>query len=370
MVPHESITSLMRRTLLLGLDTFLLYYVFSRTPRDRRVFREVLVCVVLSAVLLAPMAIFESLKGWLLYSNLGYQWGTPDVFGYLWRSGLLRAQVSTGHALYLGYLMLFGIAIALYLRHHVAKGWWSGAVLLAMVGGLVTSLSRGPMLAALLTVFVLVAMGPKGGSTVAKLAAGFAVTVGLAVIMPFGDELIDFLPFVGSVNAESVDYRTRLLDTALILIPQNLLFGDPFVLRQMEHLRQGQGIIDLVNGYILVALYFGMVGLTLFVGLLVLATVQTGRAWVLARKTDLDLGLIGASLFACMLGTVLYIFTTGFYPIHYILIGLMLTYSRLRVSAPAAVAAEVASAPMRRPFAMAPMAGRRAAGRASSRRPV
>jgi hypothetical protein len=372
MVPHESITSLMRRTLLLGLDTFLLYYVFSRTPLDRRIFREVLVCVALSAVLLAPMAVFESLRAWLLYSNLGYQWGTPDIFGYLVRDGRLRAQVSTGHALYLGYLMVFAMAVALYLRHHILKRWWSHAVLLVLGAGLLASLSRGPMVAAVLMVFVLMAMGPRGGATVAKFTAGFAVVFGLVLVSPMGDKVIDFLPFVGSINAESVDYRTQLLDTALMLIPQNLMFGDPFVLSQMEHLRQGQGIIDLVNGYILVALYFGMVGLTLFVGLMVAAIVMAARAWWAARSIDLDLSLIGASLLACMLGTLLYIFTTGFYPIHYILIGLMLSYPRLR--AVSAVRESVASEPeqavaVRRPYAMPPLPERQAGGgRASARR--
>jgi hypothetical protein len=112
-----------------------------------------------------------------------------------------------------------------------------------------------------------------------------------------------------------------------------------------------------------------MVGLTLFVGLLLIALHKTFQTWSRVRKTNLDHALMGASLFACMVGTVVYIFTTGFYPIHYILIGLMLTYAQLKVVAVAPdnpVRTQVAL-PGRHP--MAPIMGRAAGSRAAPRRP-
>jgi hypothetical protein len=42
------------------------------------------------------------------------------------------------------------------------------------------------------------------------------------------------------------------------------LFGNPFVLLDMEELRTGDNIIDLVNAYAQVALFYGLVGLALF----------------------------------------------------------------------------------------------------------
>ena len=374
MVPYESITSLMRRSFLLGLDTFLLYYVFSRTPLDAGSFGKCLSASYSAQFCWRPWRSFEFLRGWLLYLNLGYQWEHRTSSDTSFANGRLRAQVfdraralpGVPHGLRYGHN-------GLYLRHHILKRWWSHAVLLVLIAGLLASLSRGPMVSAVVMVFVLMAMGPKGGATVAKFATAFAVVLGLLLVSPAGDKVYRLPALRRSIKRGERDYRAQLLDTALMLIRRTCCLAIPFVLSQMEHLRQGQGIIDLVNGYILVALYFGVVGLSLFVGLMVVAIVIATRAWWVARSVDLDLSLIGASLLACMLGTLLYIFTTGFYPIHYVLIGLMLSYPGLKAVSVVSNSTASTQEPVavHRPYAMPPMPERQAGGgRASARRPT
>ena len=43
---------------------------------------------------MAPMAVFESARSWLLYTNMASLWGDPNELAWLMRGGSLRAQVS------------------------------------------------------------------------------------------------------------------------------------------------------------------------------------------------------------------------------------------------------------------------------------
>lgn len=75
------------------------------------------------------------------------------------------------------------------------------------------------------------------------------------------------LPYIGTLEKDNITYRERLLDNSLIVIERNLWFGS-FDFRktpEMQSMVQGQGIIDIVNTYLNLALRFGVVGLALFV---------------------------------------------------------------------------------------------------------
>ncbi len=98
-------------------------------------------------------------------------------------------------------------------------------------------------------------------------------------------------------DQDSVDQRQQLAETSWRLIQQNPWFGNPFVLLQMEELRTGDGIIDLVNGYVQVALFYGLVGLALFwrfvLGSLYKSYVTLRRSRRGGRRRD---GLVGREL--------------------------------------------------------------------------
>jgi O-antigen ligase len=65
-------------------------------------------------------------------------------------------------------------------------------------------------------------------------------------------------------QGSTIDYRRELLETSLALIRQSPWLGVPNYGAYMEHLRQGEGIIDIVNTYLRVTLDAGLVGLTMF----------------------------------------------------------------------------------------------------------
>jgi O-antigen ligase len=86
-------------------------------------------------------------------------------------------------------------------------------------------------------------------------------------VLPIGERFINLLPFIGSADPGSERYRSALFENALIVIERNPLFGSSAFLEEPEMLRmvQGQGIIDVVNTYLQIALEFGLIGLILFV---------------------------------------------------------------------------------------------------------
>ena len=117
-----------------------------------------------------------------------------------------------------------------------------------------------------------------------------------------------------------------LAEVSWTLIQQHPFFGDPFVASRMESLRGGQGIIDIVNGYLWAALFHGLVGLALLVGFSLLALFR-GFAAFRQSKDDRDAATLGAALLACMVGALVYVATAGYNETLYILFGLSVSYA-------------------------------------------
>jgi hypothetical protein len=143
---------------------------------------------------------------------------------------------------------------------------------------------------------------------------------------PLGERIIDTLPFIGTVEQENVQYRQRLAEESWRLVWQNPLFGDPFVALRMEDLRQGQGIIDLMNAYAAVALFCGLIGLTLFAAFFLVATFKTYAAQRRSKADAPDLAAIGAAFVACMVGSLFFMATASIDWVEYVLAGFMAAY--------------------------------------------
>jgi len=157
--------------------------------------------------------------------------------------------------------------------------------------------------------------------------------VALAIIVsPFGDKFIDLLPFVGSVGAETIAQRQALAETSWRLVQQNPWFGNPFVLLEMEDLRTGDQIIDLVNGYAQVALFYGLVGLALFVGVFLGSLHRAYVTFRLARNVgDSAMVWLGASLIACLISSLFLLATSGQLYLQWITAALLVAYAGMQV---------------------------------------
>lgn len=319
---ETTVTDTLRQAFYLFIDVFLPYFVISRSLKDLQAFREALLSIVLAIMVIALLAIFETTKRWLLYHSLIDVLGLEGRLEYLGRGGTLRAIVTAGHPIALGYLIAAGMGLYLFLQRSIRKKFvrWLGMALLA--AGLIAPLSRGPWVGAAVLLVVFIATGRYAIRRLMGLAVAGVLTLSLIAVLPGGEKVINLLPFIGTTERGSFDYRQKLLDNSIIVIERNPWLGSVnfFEAPELEALRQGQGIIDIVNTYIGVALETGIVGLGLFVGFFALTLLGLYRAMRSIRDRGSEEHLLGRAILATLLAILVMIFTVSsisFIPIVY-----------------------------------------------------
>jgi O-antigen ligase len=341
-LPHhfvipDSPSNALRRAVLFVLDTYLVYFTVTRTCQSRRKMVDAAATFCLACGVMAAIAMFERAKDWLLYVDIASRWTNDlNLRFYLTRGTSVRAQVSAGHALSLGYLLAVAFGFWLYLKSHVRSGIQRIGVTLLLWGGLFAAFSRGPWLGAVTVYLAFLATGPRSVSRLVKGIGLAFVIAGLVMMSPIGDRIIAAFPEMGGTAAFKIPvdiYRQRLAERGWALVRAHPLFGDQFPWPEMEDLRQGEGIIDIVNTYLGVALNYGLIGLFLFLSFILLAT---ARVYVRTRElahSDPDLALFGTSLIACIVGTLVMIdsnsFNLGPHYMFYVLAGLATAYAKL-----------------------------------------
>ncbi len=331
----DTFTNTLRYAFYAFVDVFLPYFVLSRYVVTLEARRQVVLAFVMAMLLIAPIAVFEFFKGWLLYTSLPGALGIPvqEIPAYIARGDSLRAVVSSGQPIVLGYMMV--IATLLYAavdRDGVkAKNWICGlAVLLA---GVVAPLSRGPWAGLVAGLLLLVLTSPKPGYWFMKLAVGSLVAIPVLAMTGAGTSIIDHLPFVGTVDSGNVDYRSTLIDVALQVVWLNPWFGSFDFLRNSAFgaLDQGGGAVDVTNTYVGIALSYGLVGLTLFVGIFLFVSFQLLRALIALGRRDIELFAQGRALLAAVGATLVTIGTVSsisFVPaVYWCLCGLAVGYA-------------------------------------------
>ena len=332
---EPSLTTAARNAFYLFVDLFLPYYVFSRAFTSVARVRDALVSLVVAGLLLSLVGLFEMARSWLLYANLVTGWGSPDELLYLDRSGALRAMGSTGHAIALGYVL--GICLLLYLPLYtrLRPGWQRAALLLLLAGGLFSALSRGPWVGTAAGLLFYVVLGPQPVKRALLVGGGGVAGLAVLSLLPFGRFVIDLLPFIGTVETGNIDYRAKLLENAWKIIWLNPLLGSTDYTERLAAMGmvQGQGIVDIVNSYVEVALQTGFVGLTLFGGVLasaLLCVLGARRQAHLAGQEDADpVGRALAAAQVTVLVTIVTVSSIVVIPwVYWCLTGMMVGYAR------------------------------------------
>jgi hypothetical protein len=260
---RSELTNVMRVALQDTLDIIVPYFTFSRAVISLSDLRKVLLGFVIAVIALSLIAPFELVKGWHLYGGVAKAWG--QELSITRREGALRAAASAFDGITLAYVVMVAVGCLLGLAQRI--NLWRGSVLFALIAfgaASVATLSRGPWMGIAVLIFTYLGTGPKAFSNLSKLAIVLVIVVPPLLLTP----AVDYLPFVGSVDAVTVTYRVRLFDAALTLVERNLWTGsvDYLSTPEMMQMMQGEGIIDLVNTYVQIALISGLVGLALFSG--------------------------------------------------------------------------------------------------------
>jgi hypothetical protein len=363
-VPHESLTNSMRRLLLMGLDLLLPYFVLSRGCRTLGQVKEAVGALAAAAIVLCLPALLEMFWASMLFGEFEQRWGSPMMYLPLYRGELLRAQATAGHSIVFGNFCAIALCAWWTVKSDVANKTVRTTGGLLVLGALFASLARGPWLGAFVGALTIAAIGRGSKRGMFKAAIVAAVIVLTFLNTPYGDSVIQYVPFLGTAESDSVTYRQRLLELSLTLIADNPFFGTPGFIQYMESLRQGQGIIDLVNGHMTIALSFGLVGLALYLGIFGVVVWRCAIRPLNAR--DEQWRHVGVGIGAAIVTAMVILFTASNYLsvtyLYWSLAGLGCGLMRLPMAAPAAVKLqEAVSASHQRGF------GRGAAGRNRSK---
>ena len=310
-----NVTNGFRAVLSLWVDIFLPYYVASRSIRSEDGLKQAMSGYVIAAMILSIVAIFEMLRGWKLYTAvLGALGVNEDMFGsYLRRSGFLRPNATVGGSIVLGYVLVVALGFFLYLKEFLIKPLHRLIGIALLSAGIIACLSRGPWVGAAFLLITYVLIGPSPSKRLGSLLLGGLASYFLMSQFPSGQLLLDMLPFIGSIEQYNVEYRGDLLISALPVIERNLFFGSYDFLHtpEMYGMLQGDGIIDVVNTYVGVALYSGLIGLALFLGAFLCSLGVLWRGMRIAGQYDPKSALLGRALLATVLTIMLIIYTVS-----------------------------------------------------------
>jgi O-Antigen ligase len=340
---HDSFTNEIRVAFLYVIDAYILYYVVSRSCFTRQLITEAQAAFCLSCAVMAALAIFEALRHWLLYFDIAFSWN-PELMGefYKFRGGGVRAQASSGNILALAYLLAIACGFWLYLQSLVPSKLVRVGVPMLLCTGILATYSRGPWVGLAVIYVTAIALGPRAVSNLFKSAVGAMVLIIAVSFTPLADRMAGVLPFAkGSVDEQasfSISYRQRLAERSWELITEHPYLGDQLAVQKLEDMRQGEGIIDFVNTYAQVTLFYGFIGLAMFSGPILLALSKAYRMTKRMVRVDADLGLMGISLVASILCTLAMLvtcsFILGYQKLFYVIAGFAAAYANIAVSRP------------------------------------
>lgn len=342
-VPETTFTNLFRIILTLFTDIFLPYYVGSRALRTVKDHRDALMSFVVAVLIMAPIAVFETLRTWLLYSQLEMVLGLPNwgMGGYLERDGgILRAIAMAGHPIVLGFHMAVALSLCCFTYGSVAnkRKWW--AMFFVLMAGLIAAMSRGPWVGTAAMIVVMLATGPRAASKFMQAFMWALLLIPVLLSTDQGQKVIDYLPFIGTVETRNVEGRQHLFEVSLRVIADYPFFGalDFITHPEMEALRGNDGIVDLVNSYVSIALATGLVGLTLFVGPFLVAIFGTLRA-VFTLDKQSEIHLLGRSLLGAIVAIMVTIGTVSSIcavpVVYFTVVGIAVGYVRMVATQPA-----------------------------------
>lgn len=289
----------------IALQVFLPYFLITRYIKTFDQLKLIIVAFVTAGVIVSTLAIYEIGSGKSLYAIIPSTLGLDSGFKGVLRDNLLRAEASVEHPITLGAILVIVLGLYNYLSIYMTEQKYKMMGYLLIVGGLVGTLSRGPWIGATLCMVIFYLFQRQKLKKAFWLLIGFLAALLVINISGYMDKVLKLLPFVGdNVDVENIDYRYLLLKQSLVVIADKPWFGmyDPRTHEAMVPLIQGQGIIDLVNIYLSVAMSYGLVGFALYMMFIIIVILKLLRVLLFYQDKKDELYKCGLSLLASLLG--------------------------------------------------------------------
>ena len=288
-----------------SVDVAIPYYAISRSLKTLADIQKALLYFVMGGTVIAALATFEYLRSWILYSSHPQALGQYFSVFYLGRGGSLRAIATSGQAIVLGYTV--GMVLLCYCSFfRIGSNKKHHAIVLSILAfGTIASLSKGPWVGLALGLLVLLFTSENLFKNALKsLAVLIPIIVALGTT-DVGNKVMGYLPFVGTVDEGSTTFRQLLLDESIKIILDYPIFGSIDFRSSLEILRNGsEGIIDVTNTYLIIALNYGLLGLLIFILFFTVIVVRIGRCMGTSNAEYHQIGRILISIFIFIAFTI------------------------------------------------------------------
>ena len=270
-IRETSPTNALRELLNFLLSYVLPYYIISRSVQGVPQLRSAMLALAGSAVVLSTLAVYEAQNTWPLYRGVWTHYGIElgkDANIKL-RGGLMRSAGPYPEPLSLAFALTIGLVALLSLRNEFKKRWHYALLCTVVVAGLIAPQGRGAWIGALSALFALdLYRRNYRRLTIKAVLRGIAGV--LALSLAAVNNRVAIMLGLTAEGQGTFDYREKLLTRGIEEFWKSPLFGDAIndVLYQMRDMVQGEGIVDLVNGYLHIALMSGAVGLLVIIACL------------------------------------------------------------------------------------------------------
>ncbi len=266
-----------------GFDTALMYFIARIAIRSPEDLRGLYVGLALSAIVMGIVGVVESITTRSPYLSMsGYMvWTSEFEKGLEFRHGFLRAKGSTAAHIYFGMAMMVILGMLWALRVHAGKRLLNILSIPGAVVASLSSMSSGPWLGCIQLLFM---------NLFVRKVSLIRPAIKLIILAFIAMELISNRHFYNLVdyialNADTAWYRTRLMEVAVSQWRDYWIFG---VGSNLPHhwgaLVDGRLHIDVVNHYLMVALYGGIPAVVMYISTHVIAVRMVIRVW----KNDSD----------------------------------------------------------------------------------
>lgn len=311
---NGELSNILRSNFYLFIDIFLPYYVASRALVKFYDFKRFAFAFFSAVSILAALALFEIFWSWHLHSSLSYSLDIDRKFSsYLFRDGLLRATGPFSSSIVLGYVLTIGIGMGLAISSSFQNKRWLLLIFLLYIIALFATASRGPWVGAFLLCITFILLSRNKSKQIRQGAITAMIFSPLLFFTSYGNKLIQLLPFIGQSHGGSISYRQQLFEKSWIVIQRHPLLGSNTYLEtpEMQSMIQGQGIIDIVNSYLRIALNSGLIGVGLFILFFTGLLFRLYRAQRNIPRSEPELHLFAIALIATMVSILIIIATVS-----------------------------------------------------------
>jgi len=290
------------------------YFLISRSLNSAEELRRFLLAIALTGFVMAIVATAEARLHTLFYqqitSNLPVS--ASNLYQKM-RGGVVRAPTSFPESTSLAnYLAAAGIAI-IALRSSFASKTKRSIAFAVLLVGLVAPNSRGAFIGIALGLLAFDFYRNRWGPFFTKVGVAVGVYVVALMAAPFSPYIAEMVG-KGADSHGSTQYRVQFMTRGLEEIRKHPYLGTTMkqALDNLEDLRTGEHIIDLVNGYITYGLTLGYTGI---IGLVLVFATLSGSMLAIRRKLAVNAMVSDIAAFSfsvsCFMSVVAFFTTFG-----------------------------------------------------------